>query len=140
MSARPDLLPAATRERALREKHWPVQVAAKAMTQADADADIAAWRTIEQLLADGVAATPLPWSALIDTVQRAMDRQTERAWAGGTYSTTPEAEARFGAVADIRRTLERAAWRVGQCLGQPQTTVKLMRPDPVAHKPVTGDE
>jgi hypothetical protein len=45
--------PAAARERDLREKHWPEEVAAGRMSATDAEADMAAWRAIAELAEGG---------------------------------------------------------------------------------------
>jgi hypothetical protein len=112
---------AAERELRAREKHLPAKVAAGAIVQDEAEADLAAWAAIAALVRDGTAETPLDWRAILAAATAAQENLLAAAIAARdpTHPDHPrfaDREARLGAVVDIRRTLERAAWRVGQCL------------------------
>jgi hypothetical protein len=101
----PELAADARRELALREKQpdWP-------------SADITAWRAIAELLEHGSVETPLTWSDLVATLTTAEARRIEAVIAARGTPREAALEQRLGAVAAIRRTIERSAWRHFVCL------------------------
>lgn len=116
MTARPDLAPIAARELALRERDWPKAVAAGAMTQDQADADLAAWRAIAELLEHGQVETSLTWAELTAALLTAQDRRIEAVIAAKGSDKEARLEARLGGVVACRRAVERSAWRYGYFL------------------------
>lgn len=116
MTARADLAPIAARELSLRERDWPKAVAAGGMTQADADADLAAWRAIAALLERGSIETELTWGQLMTALTTAQDRRGEAIIAARGSDKEARLEQRLGGVVAIRRAIERSAWRNGHCL------------------------
>lgn len=98
------LAPFAAEELKARQVHWPKEVLAGRMTQADADADIAAWRAIAELIDTG-STEGEAWAPLLAALQRAEQRRETQA---------RTALDRLAAVTGIRNLAERAAMRVGQ--------------------------
>jgi hypothetical protein len=74
---RPPLAKVAVRELQAREKHWPAAVDQGEMTREEADADIAAWRVIVQLLRDGTCETELTWAELEHAAAKALIRRDQ---------------------------------------------------------------
>jgi len=107
MPRHPDLAATARLELQARQRDptWPAD-------------DTAAWTVIAELLERGEVETDLEWPALVDAARQAEDRritQVEQAKSLNDPNIDAIA-ARFVAVANIRRTLERSAWRRGFCL------------------------
>lgn len=101
----PDLASIAQREVRLREKQadWPAD-------------DIAAWRVVAELLEQGTVETELSWAQLLGPLVTAEERRIEAVIAAKGTDKETAMEARLGGVVAIRRTVERSAWRHGQCL------------------------
>lgn len=109
---RADLAAAASFELAAREKHWPTQVAAGAMTQVEADADIAAWRHLTEIFTVGVLVLDpeesigMVWPRLTEAVQRAIDSRTAK-------PPSEANDARLAALGQIRASLIASAHAAG---------------------------
>lgn len=108
------LAEAARFELAQRERHWPNKVAAGGMTEAEADADLAAWRAIAALFEHGEAPTSLAWADLVEAAAQAVDSRLAKAAEAGAPDHPKHAqraafEVRLGAVFAIRRHLIAAA-------------------------------
>ena len=113
------LTAAATRELATREQLWPVQVQANRATEAEADADLAAWRAILHWTR-GDRFNPLerdrtlPLLAVLEAAQ-------ERRWAAMVPDTDDRHPARLQRLLDTRaltHALDRYAIRVGWTAAQ----------------------
>jgi hypothetical protein len=68
---------AADRELAAREKHYPAIIDAGKLGREEAEADIAAWRIIAMLFAEGSCPTELSWTALAEVTASALERREE---------------------------------------------------------------
>jgi hypothetical protein len=66
---------AAEREVAAREKHYPAQITAGEIARDDAEADLAAWRVIAAMFADGSAESEQGWAPLELATSRALQRR-----------------------------------------------------------------
>lgn len=99
----PDLAAIARLELQAREREtdWPAD-------------DIAAWRAIADLLDRGEVETELEWPALVEAARAAEDRRI----AAFVAARSTAIEHRLVDVANIRRTLERSAWRHGFCFSE----------------------
>jgi hypothetical protein len=112
--SRPELLAHARAELAMREKHWPARVTAQQMGAAEAQADIAAWRAIAELMDTGgldVAdpAAPL-WPEILAAALAAENRRFDQLAAATPDQREPRAtQARRAG--EIRRLIERSAWQ-----------------------------
>lgn len=95
---------AAARELAIREKRYPEKLAAGEMARDDAEADLAAWRAIATLFADGAAETDLSWAQLELATARALQRRED---ALAEKPADPDRIARRDAVWGIH---ERISW------------------------------
>jgi hypothetical protein len=67
----------AQRELEARVKHYPAMVELKEMTSDEAERDIAAWRAIAGLWAEGTVETGLGWADLEAAAARALERREE---------------------------------------------------------------
>jgi hypothetical protein len=77
MMLRRHLAEAAKRELAAREKHYPAMVEAGRLGREEAQAEMAAWRVIATLFAEGSCETELSWTALAETTAGALQRREE---------------------------------------------------------------
>jgi hypothetical protein len=110
---RAELLAHARAELAMREKHWPARVTSQQMGAGEAEADIAAWRAIVELMETGgvdVADPAVPlWPEILAAARAAEARRFDRLAA----ASSAEREARATQArraGEIRRLLERSAW------------------------------
>lgn len=119
MTARRELAAHARAELALREKHWPQEVQARRMNAGEAEADLAAWRAIVELLETGTLAIANPavplWPPIVAAARAAEDRRFEKVKSAEPDRVELE-QAFHGRAVALRMMLERSAWAVGQCL------------------------
>lgn len=79
MNPHPALAAAAAFERDARVKHYPADVADGRMTRDEAEADIAAWTAVADIMAGGPTSAPLTWAELALATTRALVRRNEDA-------------------------------------------------------------
>lgn len=103
------LAAAAAREQSARVTHWPRRVAAGAMTQAAADADLAAWAAIVTLLEHGEATTELLFVDLVEALDSAVERRGEAALAAQGSDGFAAEERRLGDLVAMRRRIAASA-------------------------------
>ena len=106
----PWLAEAAARERDLREKHFPALVESGRATKEEADAEIAAWRAIADLMERGWTERETSWSTLHLFSSRALQAlaaDADRAENGGDEPKLHRLRERLATIQAIHRPIDR---------------------------------